>query len=187
MQTQWYTMRSNTDKARIRTRRCCITTDPEALMADGARRIVAGVHHLAAPWVENAVMRVVQAWARLDQPTRVRVRAEAAAAGATAATRVEHELEALFALDVEAQRTTPLAVVRSLRVEATEVLRAAGIPEVERDPYDVRAFPDDIYGIVPKSITELGDEDLGGALLAWGVGKARVLRDRKNPGAGVES
>jgi hypothetical protein len=33
----------------------------------------------------------------------------------------------------------------------------------------------------------LGDEDLGGALLAWGVGKARVLRDRKNPGAGVES
>ena len=156
-------------------------------MADGARRIVAGVQQLAGPWVENAVMRVVQAWDRLDQEALTRVRADAGAAAEGAATRVTRELEAFFAQDVEAQRTTPLVIVRSLRVEATEVLRQAGIPEIERDPYDERAFPDDIYGIVPKSMTELGDEDLGGALLAWGLGKARVLRDRKNPGAGVES
>jgi hypothetical protein len=80
-----------------------------------------------------------------------------------------------------------LVIVRSLREEATQVLRAAGVPEVERDPYDARAFPDDVYGIVPKSIVELGDEDLGGALLAWGMGKARVLREQKFPGEGLET
>jgi hypothetical protein len=60
------------------------------------------------------------------------------------------------------------------------------VPEVERDSFDTRAFPDDVYGIVPKSIVELGDEDLGGALLAWGMGKARTLRDPKNRDEGLE-
>jgi hypothetical protein len=50
---------------------------------------------------------------------------------------------------------------------------------VRRDRFDARAFADDIYGIVPKAITELGEQELGGALLAWGLGKARVGRDRR--------
>jgi hypothetical protein len=58
------------------------------------------------------------------------------------------------------------------------VLQAAGVPEVVRDQYESRAFPDDVYGIVLHTPAELGDDDLGGALLAWGLGKAKVLRAR---------
>ena len=58
------------------------------------------------------------------------------------------------------------------------MLRAAGVPEVVRDPFETRAFPDDVYGIVLKTPAELGDDELGGALLAWGLGKAKVLRAR---------
>ena len=54
------------------------------------------------------------------------------------------------------------------------MLRAAGVPEVVRDPFETRAFPDDVYGIVLKTPAELGDDELGGALLAWGLGKAKV-------------
>ena len=82
----------------------------------------------------------------------------------------------MFELDPAAQRATPLEIIRSLRREATEVLQAAGVPEVVRDPYEVRAFPDDVYGIVLKTPAELGHDELGGALLAWGLGKAKVLR-----------
>ena len=93
----------------------------------------------------------------------------------------------MFALDPAAQRVTPLEIIRSLRREAAAVLREAGVPEVVRDPFETRAFPDDVYGIVLKSPTELGEDELGGALLAWGLGKAKVLRARataRDPAAG---
>jgi hypothetical protein len=153
------------------------------LMVDGARSLISGVERLGAEWVARAVAGVVDAWGRLDDAARATTLAEARVAGPRAASRVAGELRALFALDAAAQRATPLQIIRSLRREATQVLAAAGIPPVERDPYDERAFPDDVYGIVPKSVVDLGDEDLGGALLAWGVGKARVLRERQNPSA----
>ena len=155
-------------------------------MADGARAIVDGVERLGAQWVVTAVTHIVDAWGELDDTARAKVLDDARSAGERAAARAVAELRSLFAQAPEAQRTTPLAVVRSLRYEATEVLRAAGVPEVVRDRYEVRAFPDDIYGIVPKAITDLGDEDLGGALLAWGIGKARAIRERPAPGEGVE-
>jgi hypothetical protein len=158
-----------------------------ALMADGAQRLVAGVEAGGRRWVEAAVARIVDAWGVLDEAARADVSAAASAAGERSATRVANELRTLFALDPAAQRATPLEVIRSLRREATEVLHAAGVPEVERDQYESRAFPDDVYGIVLHSPAELGDDELGGALLAWGLGKARILRVRagdEGPGNG---
>ena len=155
-------------------------------MDDGARAIVDGVERLGAAWVVRVVTDIVDAWGRLDAAARSTTIAEAQAAGTRAAARVASELRALFALEPTAQAATPLQLVRSLRREATEVLAGAGIPEVERDRYDEQSFPDDVYGIVPKAITDLGDEDLGGALLAWGIGKARAIRERTAPGQGVE-
>ena len=67
---------------------------------------------------------------------------------------------------------------RLSRSEATAVLADAGVPPVERDEYDERAFPDDLYGIVPKSLGDLGDPDLAPMLMAWGLGKSTVLRAR---------
>ena len=156
--------------------------EPDALMDEGAARIVEGIDRLAVAWVVRAVTRIVDAWGRLDERTHQATIAEARVAGEEARARVVEELREFFALDVAEQRTTPLAIVRTLRSEPTEVLLRAGIPEVERDPYDSRSFPDDIYGLVPLSIADLGDDELGGALLAWGLGKSRVLRERKNLG-----
>jgi hypothetical protein len=145
-------------------------------MDEGAARLVDGVERLGAAWVVARVTGIVDAWGRLDPAARVHTLAAAQAAGEAAAARVAAELRTFFATDVSEQRTTPLAIIKSLRVEATAVLRDAGIPEVERDEFETRAFPDDVYAIVLKSPVELGDEELGGALLAWGMGKANALR-----------
>jgi hypothetical protein len=149
-----------------------------ALMVEGSTRLLDGVRRLAAAWVVHAVADVVDAWGRLDAPARAQAVEAAAAAGALAAARVDDELRTLFALDPAVQRATPLEIIRSLRREATDVLAAAGVPEVVRDQFETRAFPDDVYGIVLKSPAELGDDELGGALLAWGMGKAKLLRAR---------
>jgi hypothetical protein len=157
---------------------------PDPLMVEGERALVEGVERLGPEWVVRAVTAIVDAYGRLDSATRDETLAAARPAGNAAATRVAAELRELFALDPADQRVTPLEIIRGLRREPTEVLATAGIPEVERDTYDSRAFPDDRYGIVPKSVVELGDDELGGALLAWGIGKARILRERAEPGPG---
>jgi hypothetical protein len=153
-------------------------TDGRELMAEGSARLLDGVHRLGAAWVVRAVTNLVDAWGKLDAPARAQAIESATVAGAHAATRVEKELRTLFALDPVAQRATPLEIIRSLRREASAVLAAAGVPEVVRDPFETRAFPDDVYGIVLKTPAELGDDELGGALLGWGMGKAKVLRAR---------
>jgi hypothetical protein len=152
-----------------------------ALMERSGTAIVAGVERLAAPWVVGAVERIIDAWGRLDQAGRREVLDRAATAGARGATRVGVELRALFAEDPAAHRTTPLAIVRSLRREPTEILREAGVPPVERDEFDARAFPDDDYALVPQSLADLGDDDLAPMLMVWGVGKAKVMRARRPP------
>ena len=147
-----------------------------ALMREAEAAIRDGVDRLAAAWVVREVQRIVDAWGRLDDPTRTQVLHDARRAGDDARARVLGELDALFALAPAEQRATPLQIVRSLRFEVTAVLSAAGIPDVERDDFDARAFPDDRYGVVPKAIADLGDDDLGPMLMAWGLGKTLVHR-----------
>ena len=156
--------------------------DGHALMAEGAARLIDGVARLGAGWVVRAVTGLLDAWGRLEGPARAEILVRAGAAGTTGVARVDAELRALFALDPAVQRATPLEIIRSLRREATDVLRAVGVPEVVRDQFEVRAFPDDVYGIVLRSPAELGDDELGGALLAWGLGKAKILRARAAAG-----
>src|SRR5438477_566660 len=159
--------------------------DGYALMTQGAEVLIDGVVRLGAAWVVRSVTALVDAWGKLDDDRRAGAIAAATLAGERAASRVETELRLLFALDPAAQRATPLEIIRSLFREASEVLRAAGVPAVVRDPFEARAFPDDPYGIVLKNPTELGDDQLGGALLAWGLGKAKVLRARAGGDAGL--
>jgi hypothetical protein len=47
-----------------------------------------------------------------------------------------------------------------------------------RDEFQERTWPDDIYGLVPANLGELGDPDLAPLHLAWGMAKAGVLRSR---------
>ena len=86
----------------------------------------------------------------------------------------------MFARDVEAQRSTPLEIVRRAYREPTAVLAAAGVAPVERDDFAERAWPDDTYGLVVHGLGELGDEELGPLQLAWGMAKAKVVRARRD-------
>src|ERR1700741_3289312 len=110
-------------------------------MEVAAAALTEGVQRLGAAWVVRAVTRIVDAWGRLDADARRAALADAERAGEEGATRVAGDLRMLFATDPGAQRATPLEVVRSLRREATAVLAAAGVPEVERDAHAARIFP----------------------------------------------
>jgi hypothetical protein len=149
-----------------------------AMLAEASAAIVAGVEAHAAGFVVAAVTRIVDAWGRLDDETRRRAQPGAAAAGAVARDRVVRELHELFAADPADQRATPLEIVRGLRREPTELLAGLGIAPVVRDEFEVRAHPDDVYDLVPRTLGDLGDPDLAPLLLAWGVAKATVLRAR---------
>jgi hypothetical protein len=150
----------------------------QAMLDEAGRAILAGVEREAAPWVVREVDRILDAWGGLDATRRHAARDEARRAGDAARDRVVRELRALLAQDPADQRATPLEVVRSLRHEPTALLASLGVPDVVRDEFDERAFPDDRYGLTITVLGDLGDPDLSPMLLAWGVGKATVLRAR---------
>jgi len=158
-------------------------------LAAVSEAIATGVEAALPDWVLLQVDRLLDAWSRSrpdggdpgpgDRASAVGV-PEAAEA---CATRVGDALRALFAIDPSDQHTTPLEIVRTAVREPTAVLRAAGVAEVTRDPFDERAFPDDRYDLVPRTLGALGDPGLGPLQLAWGLAKAAVLRSRAD-GAG---
>lgn len=144
-------------------------TDDEALYASIAAQLVAAVGGALRPWVEATVSRFTAAYA-----------AEAAVAGERCAAEVSAQIAALVALDIDAQRTTPLALLRSAGRYPTAVLSAAGVPPVVRDPFDERNDPDDVYGISPATWADLGDE-VRDAGIAWGAAKAHLHLRRHGP------
>lgn len=147
-------------------------------MRDASAAIVAGVERMVPTWVEVNVATILDAWGRADDATRAHAAAAARVAGADAAARVASELSSLFAVDAADQATTPLEIVRTAVREPTDVLAAAGVPPVVRDAFAERAWPDDRYDLVPGTLGDLGDPDLGPLQLAWGLAKAKVLRAR---------
>jgi hypothetical protein len=69
-------------------------------------------------------------------------------------------------------------VLRGAVVYPAAVLRAAGVPEVVRDEFAERAFPDDGYDLSPATWRDLGDE-VHEAGLVWGAWKAKQHLDRR--------
>lgn len=103
--------------------------------------------------------------------------AEAERAGADAAAEVGPRLHALLTADVDHQRANPLSIVRDAVVHPTRVLRAAGIEPAPRSRFDQEHFPDDPYGLVPMTWSDV-DESLHELGIVWGAIKAKVHRDR---------
>jgi len=142
--------------------------------------IATGVEAALPGWVLAHIDRLLDAWsdaggfaasdATIPHATR--------AAAAACTTRVGGALRELFALDPRDQHTTPLEIVRTAVREPTDVLRAAGVAEVARDDFDRRAFPDDRYNLMPRTLGDLGDPELGPYQLEWGLAKVAVLRSR---------
>jgi hypothetical protein len=149
-----------------------------ALMQTSATTIADGVHERVVPYVVTRAGAVLDAWGRVGDADRAAAMTRLATAAGDARDRVERKLRALLATDPEQQGRTPLEIVRTLRAEPTEVLAALGVGEIVRDEFEQRALPDDPYGLAPRTLAELGDEDLGPMLLAWGIGKAMVVRAR---------
>jgi hypothetical protein len=150
-----------------------------ARLDEAGAAIVAGVEKNVPGWTRVQVNRLLDAWGRAPADTRAVVESRADDAGAHAARRIVGELRALFAVDPERQPATPLEIVRTVYHEPSEVLAAAGVPPIVRDEFDERAWPDDVYGLVPHTLGDLGDPELAPLHLVWGMAKAAVIRARR--------
>ena len=140
-----------------------------------AEDLVAAVDRAIGPWVERSVAGIMTAYRGEVPPD---VRDQARAAGEAARVDVVPALRALLARDVDEQWTSPLSVVRGAVRFPTAVLAAAGVPDVRRDEFHERAFPDDRYGLVPNSWRDI-DPALHEPGLVWGAWKAKTVLDRR--------
>jgi hypothetical protein len=130
---------------------------------------------LVAAAVPAWVMRCVET--RLPAPADPVVRADAEEAGRRAAEEVGRRLTELLAAPVDAQRSTPLEVVRAAVAYPTAVLVRAGVAPLARARFEAARFPDDPYGLTPASL-EAVDATLVEPALAWGAAKALAHRRR---------
>ena len=101
-------------------------------------------------------------------------------AGVAQATQaqVQIDLKALLSVDVDAQRTNPLQVLRGSTLMATALLIEAGIPPAQRDEFEVRSMPDDMFALGPLTWRDLGD-DVHDAGIEWGAWKAAMIISRR--------
>lgn len=152
--------------------------DADAL-AQSASRLVDAVAVALTPWAERVVAERWSAWQGSTPPGDLREAARRA--GELAQRAVVPALRELLSTDVDGQWTSPLAIVRRATAPVTEVLQAAGVPEVERDPQAERLFPDDRYDLVPAAFADL-DPAVHDAGLVWGAAKAYVILARRRRG-----
>jgi hypothetical protein len=94
-----------------------------------------------------------------------------------AAREVTAELRAVLALDVDAQRTNPLSILRAAVRYPTQVLRSVGAQPVARDEFDERSFPDDEFALTPAAFADFGPAVHAGIM--WGAAKAHVHLQRR--------
>jgi len=156
-----------------------------------ATELADGVQAALAPWVRRSVLRVHGQWVDAGRPGRADaaddlgaeaagLRAAADQAGAACAEEIGGAVRGVLALDIDAQRVNPLAVVRRAVTYPTAVLRAAGVPPLERDRQAEAQFPGDDYDLTPASFADL-DPALHEPGLRWGAAKAHVHLRRHRP------
>lgn len=148
-------------------------------LAERAEALVAAVDAALGAWVVRAVRGRWRDWTAEEPPPGLL--AAAAIAGDRARADVVPSLRDLLQADVDAQRTNPLALLRSAVVHPTRVLAEAGVPPVVRDPHAERLFPDDPYDLTPGSFGDV-DESLHEPGLAWGAAKAHIVLARRRRG-----
>jgi hypothetical protein len=148
---------------------------------DEAARSLADAIDAALPgWVARSVERIMCAW---SGAVPADVSAAASAAGERARVEIGGQIRRLLAADIDQQRSTPLALMRSAVRYPTEVLEAAGVPPVQRDRFTTSAFPEDEYDLSPASWADI-DPALTEPGIAWGAAKAFEHRRRHRPPAG---
>ena len=146
-----------------------------AVLARYARDLADGIEAALAGWVVGCVERILVAYRGQIDPAE---RQAAEDAGLEAVGDIGPRVRALLLTDIDEQRTSPLALARDAVRYPTAVLERAGVPPVERDPFTVRQFPDDLYDLTPASFTDL-DPALHDPGLTWGAAKAHVHLARR--------
>ena len=142
-------------------------------------RALADAVEVALPgWVEGSVARIMAAWS--GWPPDADVLEAAREAGRRAGAEVGAEIRALLAADIDDQWTTPLSLLRAAVRFPTAVLRDAGVPPVERDPFRERLEPGDLYDLSPASFADV-DPALAEPGMVWGAAKALAHRRRHLP------
>ncbi|MSO14891.1 MAG: hypothetical protein CK521_00230 [Acidimicrobium sp.] len=91
---------------------------------------------------------------------------------------VQKNLRALLVIDVDAQQLNPLHVLRASTSSATQLLQRFGVAPAQRDEYELRAMPDDVYSIGPLTWRDLGEE-VHEAGISWGAWKAAMILTRR--------
>ena len=141
-----------------------------------AQALLAAIVAAVPSWVERVVADRYVQWSGRPPPDAIRHGARSA--GVEAVTALEPALRALLEADVDAQRTNPLAIVRSAVPFPTTVLREAGVPDVVRDEQATAMFPDDPYDLAPAAFADL-DPSVHEPGLTWGAAKAHVVLRRR--------
>lgn len=137
-------------------------------MEEQARALADGIEASLSGWVVRCVeTRLVDHRGRADADAL----AAARLAGERARVEVGGRVRALLELDIDAQPTTPLSIVREAVRYPSEVLRQSGVPPVERDDFAVARFPADPYGLTPATFADI-HPDLAELGVAWGAAKA---------------
>jgi hypothetical protein len=145
-----------------------------------ARALADGIVAALPGWVARSVERIMRAWVG---EVRADVAAAAAAAGDRAQVEIGGEIRRLLSADIDDQRSTPLALLRTAVRYPTAVLREAGVPPVERDRFATDTFPDDDYDLCPASWADI-DPNLTDLGIAWGAAKAFEHKRRHRSPAG---
>ena len=144
--------------------------DPDAVLAAAGAALADAVVAAVPGWVERSVRDLLVAYAGRADPGAVE---RAREAGRRAAAELEPDLRRLLATDVDRQWANPLTLVRRVVRFPAEVLAGAGVPEVVREEYDEAHFPEDVYGLTPRTFADL-DPSLQDVALVWGAAKARA-------------
>jgi hypothetical protein len=146
----------------------------EADSVDYGADLAAAVDRFLPGWVVRSVRRF-----------RDDLDLEAVAAGEEARREVGVRMRGLLETDLDQQRSNPLAILRTATRYPTEVLSAAGVPGVVREPFAVEAFPEDIYNLSPATWSDIDPalQDFG---ITWSAWKAHeFLRRRRAEGKQV--
>jgi hypothetical protein len=147
----------------------------EAALAAHAAVLADGIEAALPTWVRRSVERLLVAWTGSADAAAL---AAAEEAGMRARSELMPRLRALLSSDVDAQLQSPLSLLRTAVRYPTDVLRAAGVPPVERDEFAERAFPEDVYDLAPAAFADL-DPELAEPGLVWGAAKAHVVLARR--------
>jgi hypothetical protein len=103
---------------------------------------------------------------------------EALAAAEAARRDVVPRIRDLLATDIDAQRATPLQLLRRGTAPVNRLLADAGATPPMRDDVSRRLDPDDVFDLGPAAYADLGPE-VAEAGLVWGAAKAHVHLHRR--------